>query len=92
MQATNVIQEAMSGFASPPPVLMDKESNSPAWGVEYRVIRKGGKELISVVNLLNGPVRLGFEGKGTRKDLVSGRQVNTADFTMQPREFLMLKE
>lgn len=92
VQATNVIKEAMSGFASPPPVLMDKESNSPAWGVEYRVIRKGGKELISVVNLLNGPVRLGFEGKGTRKDLVSGRQVNTADFTMQPREFLMLKE
>lgn len=91
-QATGAIKSVMTGDLPLPPVLIDKNTNTQAWGVEYRVVRKNNSELISVVNLRSSPIRLGFEGKGWRKDLLTGKRVNVDDFTLQPREFLMLSE
>jgi len=90
-QAGSAIRKALEGLSNPPPPLIDRESKEPAWGVEYRVVDQDGRELISLVNLLADPIRVGFEGKGKMKDLQSEQTIDTSDFTLAPRQSMMLR-
>ena len=68
--------------------LIEVKSSQPAWGAEYRVVPDGNRTLVSLLNLLNEPLSVRLEMKGTVIDLLNSASVDLSCIpldSMSPR-------
>lgn len=65
--------------------IVDTKAGQPAWGVEFRVVRDGGRTLLPVINMLNEPVTVRFDGLGkSPTDLLTGQPVDLSALKLDP--------
>jgi hypothetical protein len=71
--------------------LTNVATGRPAWGVEFRCVRRDGKLLVPMLNLLKSTqtVRLGVSGQA--RDLLSGNLVDLNQLALEPMRPVLLK-
>ncbi len=64
--------------------LIDLETNKPAAGLEYRIVREQRRTLIPVTNLLAKPKTIRLDLKGSAVDLLTGQAVDLHKLSLEP--------
>jgi len=82
---------ALGGLTKEIPALNEVQTGNRAAGVDYRVADTPEGKLISLVSVYAHPQQLRIEGLDGGTDLISGRKVRLANFTLGARETLLIK-
>lgn len=72
--------------------LLDTRTGGPAWGVDYRVVRRtGAPTLVSALNVFNKPIKVALDMPGQAIDLVTGGRRDLESIPLDPMEFVLLE-
>lgn len=72
--------------------LVDHATGKHPWGIEYRIARQeDGTLLVSLLNFLAKPQRIGLNKGKHARDLISGIQMDPRNLTLEPMSNLLLR-